>query len=263
MKKRNFLKVFVAAFALFFAISAMPVSAASKSWNNVDDFSLDANPSGPWKYQITYDQGSSFEALARAEAVEWGDFWFTADESYTGAGINPDVAGYMEINSADNNAEISVVTFVAPEAGEYTIKAFDMPNMWGQDGKNFFVKTNTEVLFEGAITPGDDTAVVSVPDITVNLAAGEEVHFFSVTIGDWYSTYLNVTVELAAGEEPVDEEPVDEEPVDEEPVDEAPTDEEDPTEIPKAGEISSSSWIGGIMLIATAGILIVIKRRTA
>lgn len=170
-------------------------------WNNVDNFTDTVR--APWAYEITTDQGETFEAMDTYKEVEWGLFFYPSDESYTGAGLNNDAEGYMELNSADNNSEISVLVFVAPEDGNYKINAFEMPNLWGQDGKVFRIQVEDEVIFEGKIENPEFEQYafdLEVPEMVVELEEGQVVRFYSTTIGNWYSTYVNVTIETTDDE---------------------------------------------------------------
>ena len=93
-------------------------------WNNITDFSDDTVYPAPWRYEFSTDQGATWEAMTAFATVDWGQYWYPTGDSFTGTRLNADAEGYMEINSSDNNAELSGLAFVAPETGNYKIDAF-------------------------------------------------------------------------------------------------------------------------------------------
>lgn len=240
------------AVVLVIALAVVSVSAAPVTYNAVNDWDT-AKADGsnvPWKYVFSSNGGSSFNVMQDYREEDWGNFWFFAQGEYVGIGFNHDVANKFEANVNDDNSVISGISFVAPEAGDYNIKAFKAIVSWGQSGDKFFIMQGSTKIYEAALGTAteDDDFVLNVPARTVTLAAGEEVTFYGMTAGGWLSLYIE-GLEVAG-------------PADEAAETTAPA--ETTAETPQTGDANNSSaliyfLISGIVILAA---VLVLTRKT-
>jgi|GEM_PF-2797039 len=194
---------------LIFVMGMTTVSAENNSYNAFEQFDTEKNDASsvPWKYVYSNDQGKTFTDMPIYQEVDWGHYWYPYEGSYVGIGVNNDVADKLEINTSDNNAEMSALAFVAPAKGDYEITG-TVVNQWAQTADKFYIVKGTEKIYENALGQ-EEGASIELKE-TVSLEKGDVLYFYATTTSGWLSTYLDIVINSQETQETGQEEQGDE-----------------------------------------------------
>jgi len=169
----------------------VPISelAAAPIYDVATDFSISANPSGPWSYGMTSTLGSTFTAYAATSNVNGIDFWQATSGSNTTPNVGHNATantitfasttfapGQVSLHPGPAN-EYSVIRFVAPLSGSYGLSTtFNMRSNspFATNSTDVHVRLNGSSLFSGTVTGFNDSEVFSS---LLNLAANDILDF--------------------------------------------------------------------------------------
>lgn len=193
---------------LALAAALCAAGAASADFNAAQDFSIDANPNGVWRYGWTQSLGGSFNDSTQPGIDAEGGFW---RNGHTNIGYNS--TGQTVVGSSyelpvgqlhlhpGQGGEVSVLRFVTPAAGQYTLSASFIGLDRAPTTTDVHVLLNSVSLFDGAVA-----AFKSGPayQTVLTLQAGDLVDF-AVGFGNngnYISDTTGLTAQIAAVPEP-------------------------------------------------------------
>lgn len=226
-------KIFSMVLVVMLVLAIGTVSVLAASFDALDQYDTEkADGSNvPWGYYYSADNGATFELMEIFQTVDWGKYWYPFEGSYVGVGLNNDAAGYVEMNTSDNNADFSALGFIAPADGEYKITG-KLVNLWTQTSDKIIIKKGSEVVAEKPF-PAEENGTVELNE-TITLAKGDVVYFYGTTTAGWLSTYADITVAEAGAEEPA----------------------EAPADNPDTGDATSIVLLAAAAIIALGGLVV-------
>ncbi len=180
---------------------AAPSVAPGTSWNAVEGYHREEDPTSVWQYYFFDPQDSSYNLMM--QFLDHEDInihsWYPWEGSWVGIGFNNGefcelYGNLLEQNADGPNGMMSVLGFTAPADGKYVVtgklmNAFDQePDLYTvvkKDG-TIITQENFRDFIKGGYT--------FLTPTEVQLAAGEEIYFQCASTSGWVSSYADITV---------------------------------------------------------------------
>lgn len=171
-----------------------PTDPVQTKWSIFDDYYTgDDQTQSVWGYYFVDPSDNSVNEMGGYEVRDNIRGWYPWEGSWVGAGFNSDAPGYIEINVEAKDAMRAVIGFKAPADGKYVICG-QVADLWGQNPEKFFITKGDDEIFSLDLSGAPQT-VFHLNAIEVELTAGEEILFQATSLSDWFSCYVNLTVE--------------------------------------------------------------------
>jgi len=180
---------------------AAPSVAPGTSWNAVEGYHREEDPTSVWQYYFFDPQDSSYNLMM--QFLDHEDInihsWYPWEGSWVGIGFNNGefcelYGNLLEQNADGPNGMMSVLGFTAPADGKYVVtgklmNAFDQePDLYTvvkKDG-TIITQENFRDFIKGGYT--------FLTPTEVQLKAGEEIYFQCASTSGWVSAYADITV---------------------------------------------------------------------
>ncbi len=193
---------------LALAATLCAASSASAAFDPAQDFSTAANPNGVWRYGWTQSVGGSFNDSTITGTDAEGGFWRNGrtnigynSTSQTIVGSTYELPlGQLHLHPGQGG-EVSVLRFVTPATGQYTVSASFIGLDRGPTSTDVHVLLNSVALFDGAV--GAFRSGPSYQAI-LTLQAGDHVDFavgFGSN-GNYFADTTGLTAQISAVPEP-------------------------------------------------------------
>ncbi len=171
-----------------------PAVPTQTKWNVLDDYYTGEDQSeSVWGYYFIDPSDNSVNPMGGYEVRDNIRGWYPWEGSWVGAGFNADAPGYIEMNVESADGMAAVIGFKAPEDGTYVISGV-VADLWGQNPEKFSITLGENEILSVDLTSAPQT-VFHLNATAVEMKAGDEILLRATSCSDWFSCYVNVTVE--------------------------------------------------------------------